>query len=129
MKVEIDESIKTFRFHSSNLIYFGQTYKINKLYDEDIMVYCTYVDNVYIPYGIQLMKNYGPFRKDTKEVHMSVIDIYAVLISNLFDDKKLLIMDGQTGEFTKYIKNEPLPKPATKEKKVTFSFLDLFSYK
>ena len=129
MKVEIDKSIKTFRFPSSELIYFGHATKISKLFDEDIMIYCTYDDTIYIPYSIQLTKNYGHFKKDIMEVHMSVVDMYIILISKLFDEGKLLIMDGETGKFIKYTKNESLIKPKPIEKPIRFTFLDLFSYK
>lgn len=130
MKVEIDNHVKTFRFPSEDLIYFSQSYKISKLYNENVMIYCTFGDTIYDPKSIQLIKNYGSFNNCLLEVHVSVVVLYVLLISQLFDDKKLLIMDGQTGEFTKYTKNIELKKENTivKKEKIKFCFLDLFSY-
>ena len=130
MRVEINNHVKTFRFPSEELIYFGQTHKINKLYDEDVMIYCSFGSTVYEPKGIHLVRNYGSFNKIVMEVHPTVIDMYVILIADLFKNKKLLIMDGQTGEFIKYTENVPLEKLIIEEeKKVKFCFLDLFFWR
>ena len=80
MKVEINHSTDTFRFHSSYLMmYFGMNI-VDKLFEEDLMVYCMFGTHVSDVRNVRIVQYYNKQYGEDLNIHYDIINQYIDII-------------------------------------------------